>query len=278
MQTAAGLMPIKDESDPIFSLPEGAESGEWDSLFWQGWQAFNEGGQPGWIRKSILQSWRRSREYGIDPDEFVYHAPPADQLLAILAHNAELITVARSIMENLLAYNPDGHINLTDAHGVTLHYCGADLTPIGSILREEVQGTNCTARCLLEQRLVYVLSGENWKMGLRQRHRQCAAAPVRNAEGVMIGVLTLTATPDNFNAHTLGTVQAAAEAIGQQLKLHRLLAEQQSILETLNEGVMVCDRHGRLKTVNRYARQIFGGLEPGDTPIDELLCPNPDRC
>lgn len=273
MQTAAGLMPIKDESDPIFSLPEGAESGEWDSLFWQGWQAFNEGGQPGWIRKSILQSWRRSREYGIDPDEFVYHAPPADQLLAILAHNAELIAVARSIMENLLAYNPDGHINLTDAHGVTLHYCGADMTPIGSILREEVQGTNCTARCLLEQRLVYVLSGENWKMGLRQRHRQCAAAPVRNAEGVMIGVLTLTATPDNFNAHTLGTVQAAAEAIGQQLKLHRLLAEQQSILETLNEGVMVCDGHGRLKTVNRYARQIFGGLEPGDTPIDELLRP-----
>ncbi|WP_419245737.1 sigma-54-dependent Fis family transcriptional regulator [Serratia sp. NFX21] len=273
MPTAADLLPIKDESDPIFSLPEGPEAGEWDSLFWQGWQAFNEGSQPGWIRKSILQSWRRSREYGIDPDEFVYHAPPAEQLQAILLHNAGLISVARSIMENLLAYNPDGHINLTDAHGVTLHYCGADMTPVGSILREEVQGTNCTARCLLEQRLVYVLSGENWKMGLRQRHRQCAAAPVRNAEGVMIGVLTLTATPDNFNAHTLGTVQAAAEAVGQQLKLQQLLAEQQSILETLNEGVMVCDRQGRLKTVNRYARQIFDGLEPGNKSIDELLRP-----
>ncbi len=67
MPTAADLLPIKDESDPIFSLPEGPEAGEWDSLFWQGWQAFNEGSQPGWIRKSILQSWRRSREYGIDP-------------------------------------------------------------------------------------------------------------------------------------------------------------------------------------------------------------------
>ncbi|VEA65853.1 (S)-limonene 6-monooxygenase [Serratia plymuthica] len=273
MHTAAGLMPIKDESDPIFSLPEGPEASEWDSLFWQGWQAFNEGGQPGWIRKSILQSWQRSRENGIDPEEFVYHSPPADKLLVILAQNSELIKVAHSIMENLLAYNPDGHINLTDANGVTLHYCGTDLTPVGSILREDVQGTNCTARCLREQRLVYVLSGENWKMALRQRHRQCAAAPVRNAEGAMIGVLTLTATPDNFNAHTLGTVQAAAEAVGQQLQLRRLLAEQQSILETLNEGVIVCDRHGRLKTVNRYARQIFDGLEPGELPIDQLLRP-----
>ncbi|CAI2512981.1 sigma-54-dependent Fis family transcriptional regulator [Serratia ficaria] len=270
---AAGLKPIKDESDPIFSLPEGAEAAEWDNLLWQGWRAFNAGERPGWIRASILSSWQRSRQRGIDPDDFVYCAPPADALAAILAANADLIAVARSVMENLLAYNPDGHINLTDADGVTLHYCGADITPVGSILREEVQGTNCTARCLLEQRLVYVLSGENWKIGLRQRHRQCAAAPVRNTEGTMIGVLTLTATPDNFNAHTLGTVQAAAEAIGQQLQLRRLLAEQQSILETLNEGVIVCDAAGRLTIVNRYARQIFGDLEPGGGHIDALLRP-----
>ncbi|MBZ4364375.1 GAF domain-containing protein, partial [Mycobacterium tuberculosis] len=91
-----------------------------------------------------------------------------------------------------------------------------------------VLGTNCTARCLIEQRLVYVLSGENWKLDLRKRRRQCAAAPVRDSSGQLIGVLTLTATPDNFNAHTLGTVQAAAEAVGQQLTLRRLLAEQQS--------------------------------------------------
>ncbi|WP_122983708.1 GAF domain-containing protein, partial [Pantoea brenneri] len=116
-----------------------------------------------------------------------------------------------------------------------------------------------TARCLREQRLVYVLSGENWKMALRERNQQCAAAPIRDASGRMIGVLTLTATPDSVNVHTLGTVQAAAEAIGQQLTLRRRLAEQQSILETLNEGVVVCDRDGRIKTLNRYARQIFAG-------------------
>ncbi|WP_428943420.1 sigma-54-dependent Fis family transcriptional regulator [Pantoea sp. FN060301] len=265
--------PFKDESDPIFSLPDGSEAGEWDRLLWLGWYDFERGEQPGWIRPTILQSWQRSQQRAIDPESFIYAFPPPEELAAILEFNAELIAVARSIMENLLAYNPDGHINLTNAQGVTLHYCGSDLTPVGSILREDVLGTNCTARCLIEQRLVYVLSGENWKTDLRRRHRQCAAAPVRDVNGQLIGVLTLTATPDNFNAHTLGTVQAAAEAVSQQLVLRSLLAEQQSILETLNEGVIVCDRQGRIKTLNRYARQIFSGLDPAAGPIDVLLKP-----
>lgn len=264
---------LRDESDAIFSLPDREDADSWDALLWQSWQSFTQGEQPPALRQSILHSWQRSQQYGIDPHRFIYIAPPASELTTILENNAELILVARSIMENLLAYNPDGHINLTDAQGVTLHFCGADLTPVGSILREEVLGTNCTARCLIEQRLVYVLSGENWKFDLRKRRRQCAAAPVRDDSGQLIGVLTLTATPDNFNAHTLGTVQAAAEAVGQQLTLRRLLAEQQSILETLNEGVIVCDKQGRIKTLNRYARQIFSGLDPLDIPIDTLLQP-----
>lgn len=264
---------LQDESDAIFSLPGREDADSWDALLWQSWQGFTQGEKPPALRQSILHSWQRSQQYGIDPHRFIYTAPPAGELTTILENNAELILVARSIMENLLAYNPDGHINLTDAQGVTLHFCGADLTPVGSILREEVLGTNCTARCLIEQRLVYVLSGENWKFDLRKRRRQCAAAPVRDESGQLIGVLTLTATPDNFNAHTLGTVQAAAEAVGQQLTLRRLLAEQQSILETLNEGVIVCDKQGRIKTLNRYARQIFSGLDPHDTPIDVLLQP-----
>ncbi|PEI06020.1 sigma-54-dependent Fis family transcriptional regulator [Pantoea agglomerans] len=266
-------LPFKDESDPIFSLPGNEDAAEWDTLLWQGWQSFERGDKPGWMRQSIMQSWQRSRQRAIDPHTFFYISPPAEELASILEYNAELILVARNVMENLLAYNPDGHINLTDAHGVTLHFCGADLTPVGSILSEEVLGTNCTARCLIEQRLVYVLSGENWKVDLRKRNYQCAAAPVRDASSQLLGVLTLTATPGNFNTHTLGTVQAAAEAVGQQLMLRRLLAEQQSILETLNDGVIVCDRHGKIKTLNRYARQIFRGLDPDAGPIDVLLQP-----
>ncbi|WP_442796989.1 sigma-54-dependent Fis family transcriptional regulator [Pantoea vagans] len=273
MQSLHDLLPNKEESDAIFSLPDGSDAAQWETQLARGWEAFIQGEKPHWIRRSILQSWSRSREHHIDPTHFCYTLVDPSELAAILSHNSELIAVAHSVMENLLAYNPDGHINLTDAQGVVLSFCGSDLTPVGSVLREEILGTNCTARCLREQRLVYVLSGENWKITLRKRNRQCAAAPIRDASGQMTGVLTLTATPDNFNAHTLGTVQAAAEAIGQQLTLRRLLAEQQSILENLNEGVVVCDREGRIKTLNRYARQIFADIDAGNASIDQLLQP-----
>ena len=273
--TLAGA--INAECDGQLSLPAGSEASRWDSLLEQARRDFDAGREPEFVRPDVLNSWKSSRAAGIDPAYFAYTFPPEERVKQILADNAELIEVAGSIMENLLAYNPDGHINLTNAQGVTLSCCGRDLTPIGSILTESEMGTNCTARCLKQQRLVYMLNGENWKAALRERHLQCAAAPIRDAEGRMIGVLTLTASQDNFHYHTLGTVQAAAEAIGQQLILRALLAEQKSILETLNEGVIVLDRSGVIKTINRYARQIFHGLARAGHQVDTVLNPEHTR-
>ncbi|WP_421507545.1 sigma-54-dependent Fis family transcriptional regulator [Erwinia rhapontici] len=273
--TLAGA--INAECDGQLSLPAGSEASRWDSQLEQARRDFDAGREPEFVRPDVLSSWKSSRAAGIDPAYFAYTFPPEERVKQILADNAELIEVAGSIMENLLAYNPDGHINLTNAQGVTLSCCGRDLTPIGSILTESEMGTNCTARCLKQQRLVYMLNGENWKAALRERHLQCAAAPIRDAEGRMIGVLTLTASQDNFHYHTLGTVQAAAEAIGQQLILRALLAEQKSILETLNEGVIVLDRSGVIKTINRYARQIFHGLARVGHQVDTVLNPEHAR-
>ncbi|QGU85857.1 sigma-54-dependent Fis family transcriptional regulator [Erwinia sorbitola] len=268
---------IDAECDGQLSLPAGGEASRWDNLLEQARRDFDAGREPEFVRPDVLSSWKSSRSAGINPAHFAYNFPPDEMLKQILADNSELIEVAGSIMENLLAYNPDGHINLTDAQGITLSCCGRDLTPVGSILTESEMGTNCTARCLKQQRLVYMLNGENWKLALRQRHLQCAAAPIRDADGCMIGVLTLTASQDNFHYHTLGTVQAAAEAIGQQLILRALLAEQKSILETLNEGVIVLDRSGMIKTINRYARQIFHGLARPGQQADKVLNPENTR-
>ena len=107
-------------------------------------------------------------------------------------------------MHGLLAYNPRGHINLTDADGTTLYFCGLDITPVGSRLLESVQGTNCTGLALAEDRLVYVLAEENFGIGLRQRRMHCAAAPIKNAQGETLAMLTLTAEP-GWSLHTLVT-------------------------------------------------------------------------
>ncbi|MBX8615685.1 sigma 54-interacting transcriptional regulator [Pseudomonas cichorii] len=209
------------------------------------------------VRPVIWASWRRSIDKGIDPEDAEYRFVTPTDLAAKLSGNALLIETAQEVMRGLLAYNPRGHINLTDPQGTTLSFCGLDITPVGSRLSESVQGTNCTGLAIAEDRLVYVLAEENFAHGLRQRRMHCAAAPIRNANGETLAILTLTAEPGWFHFHTLGTVQAAAEAVSRQMALQTLLDEQRSVLEVLNEGLVVLDDKGCIKALNRYARQLF---------------------
>ena len=225
----------------------------------QAWLACLNGrtDRPAGVRQIIWDSWLRSVSAGLDPDDGQYRFVAPDVLAATLAANRVLITAAAEVMRGLLAYNPRGHINLTDAEGTTLYFCGLDLTPVGSRLLESVQGTNCTGLALAEDRLVYVLAEENFGIGLRRRRMHCAAAPIRDAQGRTLAMLTLTAEPGWFHFHTLGTVQAAAEAVSRQMALQALLEEQQTVLEVLNEGLVVLDERGCIKALNRYARQLF---------------------
>ncbi len=223
------------------------------------------------VRPVIWASWQRSVENGIDPEDGEYRFVTPTDLAEKLTGNALLIETAREVMRGLLAYNPRGHINLTDPQGTTLSFCGLDITPVGSRLSESVQGTNCTGLAIAEDRLVYVLAEENFANGLRQRRMHCAAAPIRNAGGQTLAILTLTAEPGWFHFHTLGTVQAAAEAVSRQMALQTLLDEQRSVLEVLNEGLVVLDDKGCIKALNRYARQLFRvGPELLDCPFPQL--------
>ncbi len=239
----------------------------------QAWLACRQGHQdrPEGVRQVIWDSWRRSVSAGLDPEDGEYRLVTPQALSATLSANRALITAAAEVMRGLLAYNPRGHINLTDAEGTTLYFCGLDLTPVGSRLLESVQGTNCTGLALAEDRLMYVLAEENFGTGLRRRRMHCAAAPIRDAQGRTLAMLTLTAEPGWFHFHTLGTVQAAAEAVSRQMALQTLLDEQQAVLEVLNEGLVVLDERGCIKALNRYARQLFRvGRDLLGSPFERL--------
>ncbi|RMQ47773.1 Transcriptional regulator containing PAS, AAA-type ATPase [Pseudomonas cichorii] len=263
----------QDELDYITAIgPLALSAGPMVELL-QAWQECQQGrSEPHpLVRPVIWASWRRSIEAGIDPEDAEYRFVTPTVLAEKLSRNALLIDTAAEVMRGLLAYNPRGHINLTDPHGTTLSFCGLDITPVGSRLSESVQGTNCTGLAIAEDRLVYVLAEENFANGLRQRRMHCAAAPIRNANGETLAILTLTAEPGWFHFHTLGTVQAAAEAVARQMALQTLLDEQRSVLEVLNEGLVVLDANGCIKALNRYARQLFRvGPELLECPFQQL--------
>jgi transcriptional regulator with PAS, ATPase and Fis domain len=248
-----------EDRDYLTALGPASLNGGSNAALEEAWRACLNASteRPAGVRQVIWNSWRRSVDAGLDPRDGEYRFVAPAELTATLTANRLLIAAAAQVMRGLLAYNPNGHINLTDAEGTTLYFCGLDLTPIGSRLLESVQGTNCTGLALVEDRLVYVLAEENFGIGLRQRRMHCAAAPIRDAHGRTLAMLTLTAEPGWFHFHTLGTVQAAAEAVSRQMALQALLEEQQTVLEVLNEGLVVLDETGCIKALNYYARQLF---------------------
>lgn len=210
------------------------------------------------IRDKIFSSWCISKNLGIDP--YLDNQKIIDQqkLTKIMFEYQDLILIADNIMEGLLTYNNKGHINLTTADGITLHSCGLDITPIGSILTENVQGTNCTGRCIIEKKIVYVLSTENYCLALRKRNMHCAAAPIIDNNNQIIAILTLTMGENEFfHYHTLGTVQAAADAISKQIQLQRALETEKMFIEAFDEGVIVIDSFANIHVMNNYARKLF---------------------
>ena len=75
------------------------------------------------VRPLILRSWKRCRLQGVRPDNASKVSLSPAALEKLLDRNADLVAVAKSIMEKL--YNPistsRSFISLSDAQGIVLH-------------------------------------------------------------------------------------------------------------------------------------------------------------
>ncbi|QSX32664.1 sigma 54-interacting transcriptional regulator [Shewanella avicenniae] len=205
----------------------------------------------------ILHSWQRCKDAVVSTELAQYYCIDQECLTTVLAKNRLLIEAATSTINNLLIYtqHANSHIILADKHGVVLYAAGRNLTPIGSVLTEEMLGTNGVGTCLVEQKPIYVMGPEHY---LRQlHHSHCSAVPIFNARKELMGVMSLAVPRTSAHSHSLGMLEAAAATISKQLMLSELLQEQQTLMEVLNEGVLILDRHDRVYSINRYARNIF---------------------
>lgn len=245
------------------------------------WETFQKTGEIGGniIRGPILQSWRRCKAYGINPETGNRKRLPAEELAALLQANSLLLHVARGIMEKL--YNPiilsDSIISISDANGVILeclrdnekNYPMPNIEP-GSISLENSSGTNAINLCLQELKAVETFGAEHYCQALHGWF--CSAAPVWNTHDELIGVLNVTLPWSMFHSHTRGMVEAAAFAITEQMRLNCLLAEQQAIFEMMDEGLIIIDERGNIQAINKKAQQmLFISHHNKATNINEII-------
>lgn len=222
----------------------------------------------------IAASWRRSwgRVNPNKPMEFIRMG--SEHLLASQTASFDLMAIARPVMEDVYqcVQNSGTAILLTNSVGCILDLVGdEDVIKImegwgagrGSILSEERIGTTSIGLALTERMPVQVAGNEHF---VKQFHVATgAAAPIFDISGHLLGILGLVMPVERYHVHSLGLVAAAARAVENQHQSDLLMAEQNSqlaqlntILSTISDGILVWNSHHMLVHANHAASQMLG--------------------
>jgi transcriptional regulator of acetoin/glycerol metabolism len=219
----------------------------------------------------ITQSWIRCLdEYRLDPGTCAEpEVVPAAELLARQERLADVQAVAKVEMANLYQQLAgSGYaIMLTDREGVLLNYFGdpafthaasrTGLMP-GAVWSERVQGTNGMGTCLFERRPVTVHQDEHYLS--RNIGLSCAAAPIFDHDGELVGVLDASGESRLAQQHTLALVSMSVQMIENRVFLHRFRHDfilrfhnRPEFVGTLSEGAIALSVTGKVLAATRCA-------------------------
>jgi transcriptional regulator of acetoin/glycerol metabolism len=236
---------------------------------------FDRGFEPdGLVPAEILRSWRRCVERGLDS-----HLQPriepvgSAELREAHERSDRLIRTGRCELETLAAEARDlgGLAILTDGAGMVLDVAGDPAfagKAAGVALRPGVNwaeastGTNAIGAALVERRAAEVRGAEHYF----EPHRilTCAAAPIFDPRGRLVGALDLSGHAGIPHLHARALVRRGVDRIE-----HAMFAEaffdcevvrlhsDAALLGTPQEGVLVFEG-ARLVAANRHALRLLG--------------------
>ena len=247
---------------------------------------FEEGLPPsGVVSDAVFQSWARCQRLRQEPAQRVAFQPvTASRMHQSLRKNhqlheawlAELPQIQSALGTTTCA------AMLTDATGVLIGSACIGraherLMPvaarIGVDLSEEAVGTTAPGVVVRTQQPLTVLGAEHFFDAIGIMH--CAAAPIRDAEGNLAGVLDVSSETIPFNFDVASVVGLFAGAIENRLLVahsHEHLVIRLQVLASLLDspvvGVVGIDGAGRLAWCNGVASRLLGVA-----PIEQRATP-----
>ena len=225
-------------------------------------------------RPEVANSWQRCRSLRINPYQEESCVVNLPELRERLYNKQHLLKVARPFMDNLYNFVKGSgfQVVLTDEQGYLLEVLGDNdivsrtkqvlLCPGGN-WSESVKGTNAIGTALVEKRPVQIYAWEHYC----QPHHflTCSAAPIFDPDGELIGILDISGDYRVANAHTLGMVVAAVNAVENQLqllratdKLYMAYRYSNALLENMSDGLISINNNGIITEINAKAAEVFG--------------------
>lgn len=244
----------------------------------------------GLVSEAVIRSWGRSRHLG-----HASHKMPAldpvnrSALSAALARNRRLLEAAHGDLQQLEAAlaGTASRLMLTDANGVIVHAsrgAGAPeqkvldaATRVGVHLAEEVLGTTAPG-IVVQTGMACTVQGCEHFYELFGQVR-CAAAPIRDVQGRLVGVLDVSTESRAFGFDAAAVVGVYATSIenrllqaqsDEHLVLHFQAAP--ALLGTPMEGLAGVDHDGRVVWINATGHSLLGRpSRPDVAPVEELF-------
>ncbi|MEZ5704968.1 MAG: helix-turn-helix domain-containing protein [Burkholderiaceae bacterium] len=287
MSTRTAFRPLSTHSlpsQPFFRTPE-----QRAALARQ--RYFDEHASPsGLVSEAVVHSWSRSRTLGHVPDKVPMLDPVSKGTLnAALARNRSLLQAAElelHALESSLA-GTRCRVILTDANGVIVHVMQGEQAPeqtvlnqasrIGVNLGEGQLGTTAPGIVVHTGMASAVLGCEHY-YDMFQALR-CAAAPIRDVRGRMVGVLDVSTEACGFGFDAPSVVGIFATSIENRLLRaqsdHLLVLHFQTahaLLNTPMEGLVGVSGGGQVEWVNGTGLRLLGRSETGVAgAVEEVL-------
>jgi sigma-54 dependent transcriptional regulator, acetoin dehydrogenase operon transcriptional activator AcoR len=238
---------------------------------------FESGERPsGLVSEAVLQSWTRCMAARQSPRRAVAFDPVTrSRLQATLERSQALLQAASNDIHQLEAAlaGTASRVLLTDAQGVIVHASAHQADPqeqllnmvarLGVNLSEDHVGTNAPAVVVKTAQAVTVHGAEHYFSCVHTLH--CAAAPIRDGQGRLAGVLDLTvqARPFAFDAAALVGVYATMienRLLQTSAAEHLVLRFQvcSSLLGSPLEALVGVNSHGHVAWHNGTAQKLLG--------------------
>jgi transcriptional regulator of acetoin/glycerol metabolism len=237
---------------------------------------FIEGGVPSGdlVPPPILRSWERCATLGLEMLARPRIEPMTAPEMRELRERCEALRrICRPEIEALHAdaQATESIVILTDADGLVIdtvgsvdfaeHAARVALRP-GVHWSEAATGTNAIGTALVERRPIAVHGAEHFF----EMHRilSCAAVPILDPRGALVGALDLSGHAAGDHRHALGLVRLAADQIEHRLFEHGFedqevvrIHRDPALLGTAREGLLVFADH-RLVAANRHGLDQLG--------------------
>ncbi len=234
---------------------------------------------PHLINDELARSWLRCWQAGLQPVGRLPGAPNASaaHLARELERQRELVAHARPVMEFLheQTRGTDSMSILAAADGMLLHTLGDPqfigraervALRLGATWHEQIRGTNAIGTALAEQHAVVIHAQEHYLE--RNGFLTCAAVPIYDPKGQLLGALDVSGDHRGYHRHTLGLVRSAARMIehrlfdtrhdprqwsGLRLRFHA----QPEGIGTVAEGLLAITEDGQLVGANATALELL---------------------